>query len=229
MALLHGGGAPVATVPCVPPVRTIDDPRYVKALSHPLRVRILALLEEQEHSPVRLAERLHASLGTVSYHVRTLERLGLAELVRTTPRRGAIEHHYRARDRPTVSDVAWAAAPPAAKQALVGATLQQVHDYATIANAAGGFDRGDAHLSRTGLQLDEEGWKELAGLLERLLTDVDAVEARAAERLAEAGEDAARVPAGLALMLFEATRFSDVSSLPGPDVLPAQEEEAASS
>ncbi|CAA9491115.1 MAG: transcriptional regulator, ArsR family [uncultured Solirubrobacteraceae bacterium] len=209
----------------MPPVRTIDDPRYVKALSHPLRVRILALLEEQEHSPVRLAERLHASLGTVSYHVRTLERLGLAELVRTTPRRGAIEHHYRARNRPTVSDVAWAAAPPAAKHALVGATLQQVHDYATIANAAGGFDRGDAHLSRTALQLDEEGWKEVAGLLERLLNEVDGVEARAADRLAEAGEDAAPVPAGLALMLFEATRFSDVASLPGPQVLAAAEEQ----
>ncbi len=213
----------------MPPVRTIDDPRYVKALSHPLRVRILALLEEQEHSPVRLAERLHASLGTVSYHVRTLERLGLAELVRTTPRRGAIEHHYRARARPTVSDAAWAAAPPAAKHALIGATLQQLHDYAAIANAAGGFDRADAHLSRTGLQLDEEGWKELAGLLERLLEDVDDVEARAAERLAAGGDAAAPVPAGLALMFFEATRFSDVSSLPGPEVLPTVEEEAASS
>jgi len=212
----------------VPPVRRIDDPRYVKALSHPLRVRILALLEEQEHSPVRLAERLHASLGTVSYHVRTLERLGLAELVRTTPRRGAIEHHYRARSRPTVSDLAWAAAPPAAKHALVGATLQQLHDYATIANAAGGFDRGDAHLSRTALQLDEEGWKELAGLLERLLTEVDGVEERAAERIAEAGDDAALVPAGLAVMLFEATRFSDVASLPGPQGLAAGAEEETS-
>ena len=28
------------------PVTNIDDPRYVKALSHPLRVRILALLQE---------------------------------------------------------------------------------------------------------------------------------------------------------------------------------------
>ena len=27
------------------PVTSIDDPRYVKALSHPLRVRILAMLQ----------------------------------------------------------------------------------------------------------------------------------------------------------------------------------------
>lgn len=29
------------------PIKTIDDPRYVKALSHPLRVRILGVLEER--------------------------------------------------------------------------------------------------------------------------------------------------------------------------------------
>ena len=29
------------------PITNIDDPRYVKALSHPLRVRILAMLQER--------------------------------------------------------------------------------------------------------------------------------------------------------------------------------------
>ena len=53
-------------------VTNISDPRYVKALSHPLRVRILALLQERTASPRELAEWLDATLGTVSYHVRTL-------------------------------------------------------------------------------------------------------------------------------------------------------------
>ena len=56
-------------------VTTLDDPRYIKALSHPLRVRILAILEERSASPVKLAELLDASLGVVAYHVRTLEQL----------------------------------------------------------------------------------------------------------------------------------------------------------
>ena len=30
------------------PVTSIDDPRYVKAMSHPLRVRILAILMERD-------------------------------------------------------------------------------------------------------------------------------------------------------------------------------------
>ena len=88
----------------------INDPRYVKALSHPLRVRILALLQERTASPRELAEWLDATLGTVSYHVRTLHDFGLIELVKTTQVRGAIAHHYKAKVRPRVSDEAWASA-----------------------------------------------------------------------------------------------------------------------
>jgi predicted transcriptional regulator len=62
------------------PVITIDDPRYVKAMSHPLRVRILAMLDERTASPVELAGWLGASLGTVAYNVHTLERIGLVLL-----------------------------------------------------------------------------------------------------------------------------------------------------
>ena len=79
------------------PVTSIDDPRYVKALSHPLRVRILAILQERTASPVELAQVLEGTLGTVSYHVRTLHQLGLIELVDETRVRGAVEHHYKAR------------------------------------------------------------------------------------------------------------------------------------
>ena len=76
------------------PIPKFNDPRYVKALSHPLRVRILALLQERTASPRELAEWLDATLGTVSYHVRTLHESGVLELESTRPRRGAVEHFY---------------------------------------------------------------------------------------------------------------------------------------
>ena len=131
------------------PITNIDDPRYVKAMSHPLRVRILAMLDERTASPVELAGWLGASLGTVAYHVRTLERMGLVELVRETRVRGAVEHHYKSVERPRVSDEAWAAAPAIAKQAAVSASLQTIDAYARAASAAGGFDHGNSHLTRT--------------------------------------------------------------------------------
>src|SRR3954452_7226452 len=165
------------------PITEIDDPRYVKAMSHPLRVRILALLEERAASPVELAGWLGATLGTTAYHVRALQRLGLIELIRETRVRGGVEHHYRAKPRPTVSDDAWAAAPPIAKQAAVSSSLQTIDAYARAASAAGGFDHGNSHLTRTALRLDARGWSELSRACLRLLAQLDRIEDSAKERM----------------------------------------------
>src|SRR4051795_9957618 len=78
------------------PRSDISDPRVIKALTHPLRVQILRTLEERTASPSEIADEIEAPLGNVSYHVRQLHTLGLIRLVRRTPRRGAIEHHYTA-------------------------------------------------------------------------------------------------------------------------------------
>jgi DNA-binding transcriptional ArsR family regulator len=190
----------------VKPITNIDDPRYVKAMSHPLRVRILALLDERPASPVELAKWLDARLGTVAYHVRTLERLGLIELIGKNRVRGAIEHHYRAKDRPTVSDAAWAAAPAIAKQAAVSASLETIDAYANTASAAGGFDDGDAHLTRTALQLDARGFGDVSRACLEILAEVDRIEASASERIELDPHTAKTRDVALVMMLFEAAR-----------------------
>ncbi len=80
-----------------------EDSAGHRALSHPMRARILAELEEGEKSPVELSKALDASLGVVSYHVRVLADAGVVDLARTSARRGAIQHHYRLRDPSGVS------------------------------------------------------------------------------------------------------------------------------
>ena len=105
------------------------------------------------------------------------------ELVRKTRVRGAVEHHYRSRERPRVSDEAWAAAPPIAKQAAVASSLQTIDAYARAASAAGGFDHGNSHLTRTALQLDTRGWNDLARACKRLFAQVDRIEEAAKERI----------------------------------------------
>jgi DNA-binding transcriptional ArsR family regulator len=192
----------------VKPVTNISDPRYVKALSHPLRVRILALLQERTASPRELAEWLDATLGTVSYHVRTLHDFGLIELVKTTQVRGAIAHHYKASIRPRVDDEAWASAAPIVKQAAVGASLQTVDDYARASAAAGGFDRGEAHLSRTNLKLDARGWQQAARACEKLLGEMNRIEEAAAKRIEKDPHAPDISDAALVVMLFEAVRLS---------------------
>jgi DNA-binding transcriptional ArsR family regulator len=189
-------------------VTTLDDPRYIKALSHPLRVSIVAILQERTASPVQLAELLDARLGVVSYHVRALERFGLIKLVRTNSVRGAVEHHFRAHERPTISDAGWAAAAPVAKQAFLSSFLQQVSAYTNAAAAAGGFDRPDAHCTCTVPKLDGKGWTQLAKACEQLLAKIDTIAAEAAKRTAKDPHADDIVDAGLVIMLFEATRLA---------------------
>jgi DNA-binding transcriptional ArsR family regulator len=196
-------------------IKNIDDPRFVKAMSHPLRVRILAMLDERKASPNQLAGWLGASLGTVAYHVRTLEQLGLIELVDETRVRGAVEHHYRARARPNVTAEGWAQAPPIAKQAAVGSSLDVIAEYARASAASGGFDRADAQLRRTLLKLDARGFTQLSKAIDKLVEQAEKIEASAAERIAKDPHASDIVEAGLGVMLFDAVRLSAAEEVDG--------------
>jgi DNA-binding transcriptional ArsR family regulator len=196
----------------VKPITDIDDPRYVKALAHPLRIRILAMLADRSASPVQLSSQLDATLGTVAYHVRTLHSLGLVELVDTRQRRGATEHYYRAREHPRFPDDAWAGLAPVAKQRMLSAMLQQIGQYVTGSAAAGGFDRAEAHMTRRSLHLDDRAFDELAAATRKWLGDAEKIEAAAAKRRGQtkAGDgDGAAVDVGLVVMLFEGRPIDD--------------------
>src|SRR3954465_5470173 len=99
------------------PMAELTDQKYVKAMAHPLRLQILDALEHRTASPSELAEELDSPLGNVSYHVRQLPGPGLLNLVKETPRRGAVEHYYRLQARPQISDEAWGSAPTVVKEA----------------------------------------------------------------------------------------------------------------
>src|SRR5919201_5357320 len=100
------------------------DPRIAKALSHPMRARILVILGERVASPNEIAELIEGRLPTVSYHVRALLDLGCIELVDTAQRRGAIEHYYRAGVRPFFSDRDWKRLPRSGRQGISAAALR---------------------------------------------------------------------------------------------------------
>jgi DNA-binding transcriptional ArsR family regulator len=184
-------------------INDINDPRLVKALAHPLRVRILGVLQDRVASPSDLAGELKAPLGNVSYHVRILAQLGLLKLVKKRPRRGAIEHYYEARSRVRVSDRAWGQVPKVVKEAMVNATLDQVSSYVEQSAESGGFERPNAHLMRQPLRLDTKGWSELSSLVLGLLERANEIEAASLERLKKTDHEG-EFDAGLVMMLFEA-------------------------
>ena len=190
------------------PIKSVDDPRYVKAMSHPLRVRILAMLDERKASPNQLSGWLGATLGTVAYHVRTLQEFGLVELVDETRVRGAVEHHYRAKKRPRATEDGWADARPVAKQAAAGGDLDTILAYARASAAAGGFDRADARLRRKIVKLDDKGFAQLSKACEKLVAEADKIEAAAAQRIAKNAKKETVFEAGIGVMLFEASKLS---------------------
>ncbi|HEY4097248.1 MAG TPA: winged helix-turn-helix domain-containing protein [Baekduia sp.] len=195
----------------MPSIKNVDDQRYVKALSHPLRVRILGILEEQAASPVELSQVLDATLGTISYHVRQLNDLGLLELVRETPRRGAIEHHYRAKPRPKSGGDSWESVSVIAKQAVIGAELQQTLDVAGRAAGVGGFDRDHARMERLRLELDAKGVEQLSKAVAKLVDDAAKIQEAASKRLA-GGKGGETADTALVAMLFDAVGAPDPSA-----------------
>jgi DNA-binding transcriptional ArsR family regulator len=86
----------MSTTKSPPPIRDAT-PAEMKALAHPLRLRILRLALDRPMTNKQLAERLGRDPGTVLYHVRTLVRNGfLAPDDARRGRRGATERPYRA-------------------------------------------------------------------------------------------------------------------------------------
>jgi DNA-binding transcriptional ArsR family regulator len=185
-------------------ITEIDDPRLVKGLAHPLRIHILRVLENRVASPSEIAEEIGAPLGNVSYHVRFLARVGLIELTSTKPRRGAVEHYYRAVARVSVTDQAWAQVPEVVKSGMISATLDQAGRVIGAAASSGGFDRSDAVVARREMVLDQQGFAQLASELTGLLERVKEIERDSAKRLEALPEHAeAEIDTGLVTMLFE--------------------------
>ena len=184
------------------------DPRIAKALSHPMRARILRILNERVASPNEIAETIDERLPNVSYHVRALLDLGCIELVDTAQRRGAIEHYYRAVVRPFFSDSDWKRIPRSGRQAISDTLLQVMWEDVSEAIEAGTFDsRPNRYLTHTPIVVDEEGWSELADIMARALREVEKVQAQSARRLKKSKE--AGVPTKVVLMHFESPPDGD--------------------
>ena len=165
--------------------------RLAKSVAHPLRMRILYLLNRRVGSPPDIAEELGAKVGDVGYHVRVLRDCGTIERVRTE-RRGAVERHfYRATTRIELTDEEWARVPEAVRRAFLGVALDQVSEDVEAAAATGGFDRDDVHVSLTPFDLDEQGYRELRDLLLETVEWAMAIQSEAVARraAADAGEE----------------------------------------
>jgi predicted ArsR family transcriptional regulator len=139
-------------------------PEEAKALSHPLRIRILRLCLDEALTNKQLAARLGRDPGTVLHHVRTLVRTGflVAEEVRQGEK-GALEKPYRATGRSwSLSLDVDPATEHTASQAMLEAFLAELAEAGP--DATTGF-------SRLALTLDKASLQDLQGRLQEVLDE----------------------------------------------------------
>src|ERR1044072_1315121 len=137
----------------------------LRAISHPLRHRLLGMLDGRIASPNMLARELDLPLGRVGYHIRVLSDLGAIELVRTEPRRGALEHFYQAVTTVWFSEGDWTKLPRSARRGILGQNLQEIFGNVTAAADNGGFDHPSSLVLRAPLRIDQAGLDEVTGML----------------------------------------------------------------
>lgn len=145
-----------------------------KALSHPTRCEILAVLAERGiASPVEMERAGLGENGTsephvkklphISYHIGVLRDYGLIRLVDSRSVRGATEHFYEAVGRMMLDLEEWSKLPPSAKNDVSIAAVEEAFGLAGKALAAGTFDSfNERAVINITLRLDEEGFKQVA-------------------------------------------------------------------
>lgn len=183
------------------------DPRLVKALDHILRQHILLAMVQREISPSELAKALNEGLSQVSYHVKVLrdECDGMIVETRAEPRRGAIEHYYRATSKTLLPAKAWRRLKKGLRAVVGAGQASDLFNDLAGALKAGKLQGEHDVISRTPLVLDAEGKRNMKALAARVAKAVENEQRATAKRMARANGDGGEVVGyTFALLAFEA-------------------------
>jgi DNA-binding transcriptional ArsR family regulator len=138
-------------------VLEIDRPDQLKALGHPLRLKVLSALSDKDEALTNreLAARLGVDPGHLHFHVRMLHRTGLIELA----------PGGRGREKPYRAVAAHVRVSPALRSAGLGGEFRA----AMIEQIRRGWDAfgstADFRVTQISVRIDPERIAELAELL----------------------------------------------------------------
>lgn len=183
------------------------DPRLVKALDHVLRQHILLATVAGETSPIELSKALDEGLSQVSYHVKVLrdDCDGIIEETRREPRRGAVEHYYRATEKSLLPAKAWRRLKKGLRTAVGAGQASDLFNDLVGALKAGKLQGAHDHITRTPLVLDAEGEQNVEAIAVRATKEVEDEQRAVAKRMKKAnGDGGGTVGYTFALLAFEA-------------------------
>ncbi len=82
------------TMPELPAQVIITTFEQFKAISEPVRSRILGIIQNQPATAKQIADRLGATPGAIGHHLHVLEEAGLAQIVARRLVRGIVANYY---------------------------------------------------------------------------------------------------------------------------------------
>jgi hypothetical protein len=170
-----------------------DKSTAATVLAHPLRVRILEILNQRDMSPVEFCREGFAPEATevshVAYHFRELAEYGALAVVEQNLRRGSVEHVYRGLGRAYFSDLQWNELDREERVRLSKTMVQGLMARIEGALMSDTFDsRVNRHLTWIAMRLDEQGWSEMTTALTAAFGEVEQIRADAEARLDRDGE-----------------------------------------
>ncbi len=182
-----------------------------KALSHPLRVKIMGEVTKRPMSPNHFRLMFGLSIHNVSYHFRQLEKAGCLEVVDEIQRRGAVEHIYAARARAFFDEDVWSEMPKDVRIGVSGRVLKSLLEAVSEAIFAGTFDaRTSRHLVWGQEELDESGWDDLQEALAAAFERIGEIREESRERVEDGAET---IRTSWALLGFESPNLPGASDL----------------
>jgi DNA-binding transcriptional ArsR family regulator len=82
------------TMPDLPVTLVITTAEQFKAISDPIRGRILNIIRHHPSTAKQIAQRLNATPGAIGHHMQVLEKAGLAQIVARRMIRGIVAKYY---------------------------------------------------------------------------------------------------------------------------------------
>jgi hypothetical protein len=190
-------------MPSAPPAASATA-RRLRAGWHPVQLKALTILTERVASPKEVAIEIgltKAKAGFVSHHIRELEKASLVEEVRAEPRRGALEHYFKAVERPLVTEEEfrqWSVEQREEFSRYIILCISKDLGLALEYRTLDADENVGRHLTRTPLSLDRRGFEDLLAAYMQLFDRAFEIQAESDERRSSSGEKPIPVSAVLA-------------------------------
>jgi hypothetical protein len=127
----------------------------------------------------------------------------MIELTRTEPRRGAVEHYYRATERAFVPSGIASDIPKVAQRIIGNGFLENIERDVSDSLEAGTFyDRDDWHVGWLPVDLDGQGRQDAEKLADKFIEDFLKIEMESATRRAASESEGEHIWTSAVLLVF---------------------------